>query len=151
VGNHQSLVRAELSKQPLPALESLHRFHGYCARFPSELAEAAIRQYSRAGESVFDPFCGSGTTLVTALATGRLAVGSDIDSLAGMLSLVKSHARQKASYQRWHGQFLRKVTSALKEIECSWAKVDLRSPKPGSTINVGSLQLDIPVFPELNY
>lgn len=152
MGNHQrSSVRADLAEQPLPPLESLHRFHGYCARFSSELAEAAIRQYSRAGDSIFDPFCGSGTTLVGALATGRMAVGGDIDSLAGLLSLVKCEARPKASYQRWHQQFLKKVTAALKQIEGGWAKADMQALKPGSIIRVGCLQLDIPVFPELNY
>jgi DNA modification methylase len=45
-------------------LESLHRFHSYCARFPSEIVEVALEQYTVPGDSVFDPFCGSGTTLV---------------------------------------------------------------------------------------
>jgi DNA modification methylase len=44
------------------SLESLHRFHPYCARFPSELVEAALEKYTKPGDSVFDPFCGSGTT-----------------------------------------------------------------------------------------
>ena len=72
------------------ALEPLHRFHSYCARFPTGIVEAALKQFTKSGESVFDPFCGSGTTLVASLAHGRSAVGTDIDVLAGMLSDRKS-------------------------------------------------------------
>ncbi len=82
-------------------LESFHRFHSYSARFPSELAEAAIRDYSKPGDSIFDPFCGSGTTLVAALSQGRRVVGADIDVLAGMLSDVKCFVRTHSDYKRW--------------------------------------------------
>ncbi len=64
-------------------LEPLHRFHPYCARFPSEIVEAAPEKYTKPGDGVFDPFCGSGTTLVASLAHRRQAVGIDIDMLAG--------------------------------------------------------------------
>jgi hypothetical protein len=38
-------------------LESLHRFHTYCARFPSEIVEAALAKYTKPGDSVLDPNC----------------------------------------------------------------------------------------------
>src|SRR3989442_7465064 len=90
-------------------LESFHRFHSYCARFPSELAEAAIRDYSNPGDSVFDPFCGSGTTLVAALTEGRHVVGADIDVLAGMLSDVKCFVHAPSDYKRWRSRFVAKL------------------------------------------
>jgi DNA modification methylase len=71
------------------SLELLHRFHPYCARFPSEIVEAALEQYSKPGDNVFDPFCGSGTTLVAGLVKQRKVVGIDIDPLAVMISDVK--------------------------------------------------------------
>ena len=74
-------------------LEPLHRFHSYCARFPSEIVETALEKYTRPGENVLDPFCGSGTTLVACPAHGRAVVGADIDVLAGMLSEVKCECR----------------------------------------------------------
>jgi DNA modification methylase len=74
-------------------LEACHRFHSYCVRFPSQVAETAISTLSKIGDSVSDPFCGSGTTLVAGLALGRTVVGSDIDVLAGMISEVKCSAR----------------------------------------------------------
>ena len=71
------------------SLEPLHRFHPYCARFPSKIVESILEKYSNPGDRVFDPFCGSGTTLVAGLAHKRRVIGSDIDTLAGMLSEVK--------------------------------------------------------------
>jgi len=44
-------------------------------RFPAELAERVLMRYSSAGDWVFDPFCGFGTTLVVAQRSGRQAVG----------------------------------------------------------------------------
>jgi DNA methylase len=43
------------------SIEPLHRLHSYCARFPSEIAEAVVDQFTSHGDSVWDPFCGSGT------------------------------------------------------------------------------------------
>ena len=83
------------------SLEALHRFHSYSARFPSEIVEDAIHKYTEPEDSIFDPFCGSGTTLVTALANKRKAVGTDIDILAGMLSQVKCTPVSREEYEKW--------------------------------------------------
>ena len=50
--------------------------------FPRGLAERLILQYSNPGDIVYDPFCGSGTTLIMATANGRQAVGCDTDPYA---------------------------------------------------------------------
>lgn len=51
---------------------------GHPAAFPTELAERCIRLSTWPGETVFDPFMGSGSTLVAAKRLGRRAVGVDI-------------------------------------------------------------------------
>jgi adenine-specific DNA methylase len=48
-------------------------------RFPESLADHVIQRYSRPGDSILDPFCGFGTTLVVAERLGRSAVGVEID------------------------------------------------------------------------
>lgn len=52
---------------------------GHPAPFPVALADRVIRLYSYAGDVVLDPFCGSGTTCVSALQNGRHYVGYDIE------------------------------------------------------------------------
>ncbi len=49
------------------------------APFPLELANRLVRMFSFTGDTVLDPFCGSGTTMIAALRTGRNSIGVEID------------------------------------------------------------------------
>jgi modification methylase len=49
------------------------------APFPLELATRLVRMFSFHGDTVLDPFCGTGTTMIAALRHGRNSVGMDID------------------------------------------------------------------------
>jgi len=49
------------------------------AAFPDEIAKRLIMLYSYHGETVLDPFLGSGTTMKVAAEMGRKAVGYEID------------------------------------------------------------------------
>lgn len=49
------------------------------APFPLTLAERLIRMFSFVGDTVYDPFLGTGTTAVAAEAWGRNSIGCEID------------------------------------------------------------------------
>lgn len=49
------------------------------APYPLELASRLIRMYSFVGDTVLDPFLGTGTTTVAAAAAGRSSIGYEID------------------------------------------------------------------------
>jgi site-specific DNA-methyltransferase (adenine-specific) len=49
------------------------------APFPFELASRLVRMFSFQGDTVLDPFCGSGTTMIAALKNNRNSIGIEID------------------------------------------------------------------------
>jgi site-specific DNA-methyltransferase (adenine-specific) len=53
--------------------------NGHPAPFPIELAERLIRMYSFVGDTVVDPFGGSGTTTVGAVRAGRNSILGEIE------------------------------------------------------------------------
>jgi len=55
------------------------RQRGHVAMFPVELPRRLIKMYSFWGETVLDPFLGSGTTSLAAELTGRNSVGYEIN------------------------------------------------------------------------
>jgi DNA modification methylase len=139
----------EISDMPQFSLEPLHRFHPYCACFPSEIVESVLARYSKPGDSVFDPFCGSGTTLVASLAHKRRVVGGDIDMLAGMLSDLKCAPLASKRYAEWRAEFAAQLATDFGMIAHAWRPG--RPLRPGTTWSMESMQLHIPEFPELNY
>jgi len=81
------------SEQELPERERtkhVHRLHPYLGKFPPQLAETLLRRRFAAGALVYDPFAGSGTTLVEASVLGMHAVGCDVSAFNCLLAGVKT-------------------------------------------------------------
>lgn len=53
---------------------------GHPAPFPLELANRLVKMFSFVGDTVVDPFCGSGTTMVAASNTGRNSIGIETEA-----------------------------------------------------------------------
>ena len=62
----------------LPTFSSTHAAMGHSAAFPVGLPSFFIRAYSDKGDNVYEPFCGSGTTLIAAEQLGRKCYGMEI-------------------------------------------------------------------------
>lgn len=84
----KGLKRGQYSCNPLganpgdvwefPNVKSNHREKtSHPCQFPIELAERLVLGFSNEGDIVFDPFVGSGTTLVAALKNGRKTIGAE--------------------------------------------------------------------------
>lgn len=54
--------------------------NGHPAPFPLELATRLIKMFSFVGDTVLDPFCGSGTTMLAAVNTERNSIGVETEA-----------------------------------------------------------------------
>ena len=78
-------------ERDLPEMERtkhVHRLHPYMGKFIPQLVEIFLRKYQP--KLVYDPFCGSGTTLVEANTLGIDSIGTDISVFNTLLSRVKT-------------------------------------------------------------
>jgi tRNA G10 N-methylase Trm11 len=64
-------------------------------------ARTAIAACRKPAQRILDPFCGSGTVLVEAMASGRVAVGVDASPLAILIAKVRSTLLDEAACERW--------------------------------------------------
>jgi hypothetical protein len=81
------------SEAELPERERtkhVHRLHPYLGKFVPQLAEVFLRRYAAPGDVVWDPFAGSGTTLVEANAFGARAYGCDVSAFNCLLIRAKT-------------------------------------------------------------
>jgi len=74
------------------------------APYPESLAQRLIRMFSFVGDTVLDPFAGTGTTSVAAIACGRNSIGYEIDEqyvdfarhrISNITSQLLTHARME--------------------------------------------------------
>ena len=78
-----SLVSDDVSRH-------IHSLGRYPSKFIPEIPRWAIEEFSRRGATVMDPFAGSGTTAVEALALGRHAVAADFSPYSCLLTRAKT-------------------------------------------------------------
>ncbi len=70
-------------------LDELQNFCGHPAPFPIELPRRCIKLFSFVGDTVLDPFLGSGSTAFAALQNNRQMIGVEVDEKYCQLALQK--------------------------------------------------------------
>ncbi len=98
----------------------VHRLHPYKGKFIPQLVEYFLdehiddfkkQSYFGKGDIVYDPFCGSGTTLIQANELGIHAIGTDISAFNSLITNVKT---SKCDFFDLHNE-IKRITSALKQ------------------------------------
>lgn len=98
-GRTQDALYAEIdlelswSEDELPQVERtkhVHSLHPYLGKFVPQIVEVFLHRYFSPGVCIYDPFVGSGTTLVEANVFGADAIGCDISAFNCLLSRVKT-------------------------------------------------------------
>jgi len=70
--------------------EFTHCFHAYPAMMIPQVARRIISEFGSGVNEIFDPYCGTGTSLVEANLAGINAVGTDLNPLARLLASAKT-------------------------------------------------------------
>jgi site-specific DNA-methyltransferase (adenine-specific) len=80
---------------------------GHPAPFPIELAERLIRLFSFAGDTILDPFCGSGSTSVAAILSGRNSIGIEVEP--AYFEIARHRLKRDSSQPRSVGALIAEV------------------------------------------
>jgi site-specific DNA-methyltransferase (cytosine-N4-specific) len=83
--------------------DAISQIHPYPARFIESLPRNLIQSLGCAENTViFDPFCGSGTTLLEAQRAGIPSIGVDLNPIACLISRVKTQPLDSAFEEHFH-------------------------------------------------
>lgn len=115
-------INLDWREKDLPERERtkhVHRLHPYLGKYIPQLVEIFLRKYFRPGQTVLDPFVGSGTTLVQANELGIHAIGYDISAFNVLLTKAKTATYDLAQVRHEIHDILertRKATSDLAQL-----------------------------------
>ncbi len=67
-----------------------HVYHDYPARMIPQVANKLLSIYGKEAKTLFDPYCGTGTSLVEGMLMGIDGIGTDLNPLARLIAEAKS-------------------------------------------------------------
>jgi len=67
-----------------------HVYHDYPARMIPQVARKLIHLYGKSAKTLYDPYCGTGSSLVEGLVEGLEVFGTDINPLARLIAEAKT-------------------------------------------------------------
>ncbi len=93
----------------------VHRLHPYLGKYIPQLVEVLLRKYFTSGQTVVDPFVGSGTTLVQANELGIHAIGCDISEFNVLICRAKTADYDLSRMRREVLDALERTRKAIRE------------------------------------
>ena len=91
----------------------------YYAMFPVSFATAAVKEYTKPGDCVFDPFAGRATSLFAAASEGRVGLGIEINPVGWVYGKAKLQTAEREEVEdriRWLGTKARNYRAATKKL-----------------------------------
>lgn len=107
-----------------------HNFHPYTAKFIPQIPRKLIIALSKEKDVVFDPFGGSGTTIVEARAIGRKPIMTDINGFSCLIAKVKAKPLSEGQILEIQRSTLQ-ISSQISKIYGQSTIIDSSSPQIG--------------------
>ena len=96
-----------------------HCYHNYPAMMIPQIAARLIDQYGKGAKTLFDPYCGTGTSLVEANIRSIHAHGTDVNPLARLIAETKTsriEPQKLDGYLKAFGSFLAPLNSGMHQL-----------------------------------
>ncbi len=124
----------------------VHGFHSYPARLHPVTASRLLRAFAQPGQTVLDPFCGSGTVVVEARLFGARALGTDVNPLAIRLARLKARGvppKEQAaivSAARWVEEHANRRRTERARVTHKYDTIDTELFEPHVLLELDSLR-----------
>ena len=86
---YKRTINQTLSFVGEPLIRDRHRIHAYPAMLHPMLIDYLLKNYANDNDIIFDPFCGSGVTLLQSSLNSHHSIGIDINPLALLIAQAK--------------------------------------------------------------
>ncbi|MHA1407175.1 MAG: DNA methyltransferase [Candidatus Heimdallarchaeaceae archaeon] len=120
-GINQEIAFLDLSEKD--RTKHVHRLHPYFGKFIPQLVEYYLINYFKPGQTVLDPFVGSGTTLVEANVFGANSIGVDISEFNCIIARAKTMKYDLQMVEYELKDILKRVENKFKDKNLTQASI----------------------------